>query len=83
MRFNKAQCWALHLGHNNPTQCYRLGEEQLENRLAGKDPVGVLVNSQQHARVANSILACVRNSVGSRTREVTMPLYLGTSEPTP
>jgi len=81
MRFKKVKSQVLQFGQSKPMQHSRLGEEYLESCPGEKD-LGVSVNSwlymSQHfgqvAKKTNGMLACVRNSVASRSREVIVSL---------
>ncbi|KAJ7397493.1 hypothetical protein BTVI_135090 [Pitangus sulphuratus] len=83
MRFNKAECWVLHLGHNNPSAALEAWKRVVGKLPSGKGPgvarqqqLNVSQQCAQAARKTNGIVACVSSTVASRARAVSVPLYL-------
>lgn len=80
--FSKRKCQNLRLGRNNLVHRYRLGNEWLESRLAGKDTMVLVDNklstTQQCAlvaKVANRIPGCFSQSIASRSRKFILALH--------
>ncbi|KAK4830589.1 hypothetical protein QYF61_011824 [Mycteria americana] len=82
MKFNKSKCRILQLVLGNPSYTYKVGDKRLETSPAERD-LGVWVDgklnmSQQCALAAkrvNCVLGCVKHSIATWSREVTVPLY--------
>ena len=79
MKFNKTNCWVLHFHHNSPMQCYRLGWNDWKTVWKKRSWVcrSTLrwTRASSVSKKAYGILACIRNSVVSKTRKAIAPLY--------
>ncbi|KAF4801142.1 hypothetical protein TURU_037745 [Turdus rufiventris] len=81
MKFNKSKCQVLHFGHNNPLQCYQAGGSVAGQCPGRKGPGGAGQQQDGHepavcpcGQEGQWPLACVRNGVASRSREVILLL---------
>lgn len=81
MKFNKAKCKVLYVGSGNLKNEFMLGDEGIERGALEKD-LGRLVDKKLNmaqkslftAQKANRILGCIKRSITSRLREVSLPL---------
>ena len=82
MKFYKEKCKVLRLERNNPRHQYMLGDTQLYSSAAEND-LGVLVGTKLNvnqqcapaAKKVSSVPDCIRQSITSRLKEVTLLLY--------
>lgn len=82
LKFNSTNFKVMHLGSNKKNFCYKVGAYQLEAAEEERD-LGVWVDrnvTMSHqcdaaVQKPNVILACIRQGISSREREVLMPLY--------
>ncbi|KAK4826949.1 hypothetical protein QYF61_012798 [Mycteria americana] len=81
MKFNKSECRILHLGQGNPGYMYKLGDERLESSPMERD-LGVWVDDKlDMSQQANCVLRCIKHSIATWSREVTVPLYTALVRP--
>ncbi|PKU26725.1 rna-directed dna polymerase from mobile element jockey- hypothetical protein [Limosa lapponica baueri] len=81
MKFDKDKCKVLYVCWGNPKHKYRPGRGWIESSPEEKD-LGVLVDENLNmswqcalaAQKVSHILGCIKKSVTSRVREVSLPL---------
>ncbi len=82
MQFNIKKCKVMHLGHNNPRQCYRMAGQVLEVTEEERD-IGVMVSSTlrpsaqcaRAAKTASTVLGQITRAFQYRDRHVFVRLY--------
>jgi len=81
-KFSKGKCKVLLMSRDNPRQQYTVGVDWDWKAILRGPQVPLdnnLTMSQQCAhvaKVANSLLHCIRKTIASRKREVLFPFYL-------
>ncbi|RMC04958.1 hypothetical protein DUI87_18138 [Hirundo rustica rustica] len=75
MRFNKTLCQLLHFGHNNPMQCYRMGQSDWKLAEWRTTWRGKMTEAECDPGCAQVAKKARGNSVTSRSRAGIVPLY--------